>query len=186
MKKIQILVPLVCAFGLLVSGCKKDEAPAPGGAAPAKSFDLGAAAANTLETTGKKLKFATVMYDARTPNLITPCYFVPKQVRDQALKKDNWVVDYSITYTSGGRQVTKTATFRVGQSENHVHDDPEHEEDGVPEGKKRLISLADHIDVGLLVPDQGSTFTGTANLLKDADGTRAVVETASLPTTHTH
>lgn len=173
MKKATIIAPLVCAVGLFVAGCQ-DKAAAPGGASSGKPMDVAKAAANTLETSGPLLTYATVDYNPREhPNFIAPCFFVLKGLRQAAISGDKFLIDYKITYKSGGREVTKEVTTRLSQSLDHVHDtNPD---------STRFIALADHIDVSDHLPDVGTEFTGSATLVKDTGETRVVQATVTLP-----
>ena len=122
-------------------------------------------------TASASIVFDAVQYDSAVPGAIIPCFSVLRGLRTAALAGDKFLVTYSITYLSGGVAVTATVTTRLSGAEEHPHDSRL--------DLAQYIELSDQIDVSGQLPDDGTTFVGTATLSIELGGLRTTVGESS-------
>jgi hypothetical protein len=153
-----------------VIGCDRQTGSGAAPSQPVRVEGAAANAANALQARdGEKpqptIEFGTVTISRNNPGAIDPCVHVIRGIYQASQSGAGFEADFTLTYTSGGKTVTKSATVPLSR----MHAVEEH-----PPEVAKFVNLHTDVDVSSDPPDAGTTITGTVKLMKSHDGARVL------------
>jgi len=147
-------------------GTPPTAAPRTGITPPAASEALSSASLSTSLIQLIEIERAQV-----SPNTIDPCWLVNRSIYLASQRIDGITAEFTFTYTSFGRTVTKNF---VEQVRDGIVEEP------LPGQATNLIRLTNGLDVGFEVPDADSPIRGLLQLVMTSGRTRVVLAQSTL------